>query len=121
MKKILAVGAVALSLAGCSTAVQVRDFLADPKTQLVLSEVKAGAVVFICGVSTGAKIAADVIQATAVDPVTGAPLSAGAKARITKSGYVASDSAAACQFVGGVVAATATAKTATPAIAATGS
>jgi hypothetical protein len=114
---------LSVSLAGCKTNVgaeliAARDFVADPKTQAALSQVKQGAVVIICGVSEGASLTSDVIQATAVDPATGKPLSEGAKARITKAGYVAAGSAAACERVGGTVAGTATAKAATPAIAA---
>lgn len=87
MKKLITI-ALCVAIAGC---VQVRDFLADPKTALALAQAKGWAQVVTCDIANLTAVAIQIEQAVAAN-----------KAAQDTTGKVYTVSTIVCQSLGGV-------------------
>jgi hypothetical protein len=99
MKRILAIGALALTLSGCAQFERFTTYLASPQTTQAVANLRAGAQALVCAISNIANVTAQVEMA----------VDAG-EAVIGNTGRVYVASAIVCASLGGVVTGTATVK-----------
>ena len=75
MKRLAIVAALGLTLGGCAQVLQVRDFLADPKTIEATAVAKGWTQIVACGVNNAATVAGQIEAAVnagkAVQDTTG--------------------------------------------------
>lgn len=101
MNRILAIGALVLTLTGCAQVTAFRDFLVDAKTQqaaqVFVSTARAGAQLAACFVGAGSAIALSVEKQS------------GSQGQYT-TGIVYASASAVCVALGGTVSGTVTAQ-----------